>query len=241
MPMRSARRLASVAVVASLAVTGLSACRSAPSVAAYIGASRITESRVSDVFDEARDAVAAAGAPAQGAAAAAFTRADVARLLVSDQVLPKVAQQQGVTLPADLQLDSYAQALHMPASTEFVRLFAEEDNYATALRQKVNGAPTPSDADLREVYEALVASGQQGTFEEFKSSLPQENMQVVQAAVAVRGEITQAAAPMHITINPRYSSLGIPVLQFQTQGGEIRPLVVAHLGDDTSVPVSAAN
>ncbi|GAA4597664.1 hypothetical protein BJY16_002434 [Actinoplanes octamycinicus] len=45
-----------MAVVASLAIAGLSACRSAPAVAAYVGDSQIPESRVQDIWDDARQA-----------------------------------------------------------------------------------------------------------------------------------------------------------------------------------------
>ena len=239
MPMRSARRLASVAAVASLAVAGLSACRSEPSVAAYLGDSKITESRVTDVFDEMRDAVEAAGPPAQGQPAAPpITRAEVARVLVSAEVLPVVAQQQGVTPPADLQLKSYAQALQVPESTEFIRLFAQEDNYATALRQKAKGAPTPTEAQLHDVFDALVAAGQQGTYEDFKAKFPAESVQVVASAYAVQGQIEQVTDKMHVTVNPRYAPLGIPVLQIQGQTGEILPVVEAPMGGDQSVPVT---
>ncbi|BCJ44434.1 hypothetical protein GCM10010168_12480 [Actinoplanes ianthinogenes] len=43
-------------VVASLAIAGLSACRSAPTVAAYVGDAQIPESRVQDIWDDARAA-----------------------------------------------------------------------------------------------------------------------------------------------------------------------------------------
>src|SRR4051794_33905678 len=88
MTMLGARRLAPSAVVASLAVARVSACRSEPSVAAYLGNDRIAESRVQDVWDEANDAVAAAGVQAGQAgqpgeaAPTPITRADVVRALV---------------------------------------------------------------------------------------------------------------------------------------------------------------
>jgi hypothetical protein len=243
--MQRARRLASVAVVASLAVTGLSACRSAPSVAAYLGDVRITESRVQDVWDEAQDAVVEAAG--QGATATAatmpITRTDVVRTLVSADVLTKVAKQEGVALPADLSYDEYATSLHVPATTEFVKLYAQADTYVRLLREGVKNPPASTDAELREVYDVLAANGQvEGySFEQFKQSLPDNNKQLVQTATAVRQEIAKITEPMDITVNPRYQPLGIPVLQFQTQNGAVRPLVSVPLGADESVPVSAVS
>ena len=118
--MQRARRLASVAVVASLAVAGLSACRSEPSVAAYAGGAKITEERVQDVWDDAREAFAAAPAPAADAAQAApatlsVTRADVVRILLSVKVLAEVAKRESLSLPADLSVPDYAAALRYAA------------------------------------------------------------------------------------------------------------------------------
>ena len=242
--MQRVRRLASVAVVASLAVAGLSACRSEPSVAAYLGDSRLTEARVQDVWDEAHDAVVKAAQATPGAPATMpVTRADVVRTLISADVLAKVAKAENVTLPADLTLDEYASSLHIPASTEFVRLYAEADTYVRLLRQGITNAPAPSDADLQEIFDVLAANGQiqeGSTFEQFKSSLPDSNKQLVQTATAVRQEIAEVAKPLDIKVNPRYQPLGIPVLQFQTASGEVRPLVSVPLGSDESAPVSAS-
>ncbi|GIF19304.1 hypothetical protein BJ973_006349 [Actinoplanes tereljensis] len=242
--MQRARRLASVAVVASLAVAGLSACRSAPSVAAYLGDVRITESRVQDVWDEAQDAVVEAAGPAPAAPVTMpITRTDVVRTLVSSDVLAKVAKQQSVSLPADLSYDEYATSLHVPATTEFVKLYAQADTYVRLLREGVKNPPASTDADLREVYDVLSENGQvEGySFDQFKQSLPDSNKQLVQTATAVRQEIAEITAPMNITVNPRYQPLGIPVLQFQTQNGAVRPLVSVPLGADESVPVSAVS
>lgn len=243
--MQRARRLASVAVVASLAVAGLSACRSEPSVAAYLGDSRLTEARVQDVWDEAHDAVVKAAAKGDPGKPVVMpvTRADVVRTLVSADVLAEVAKAENVTLPADLTLDEYASSLHIPADTEFVRLYAQADIYVRLLRQGVTSAPAPSDADLREVYDVLAANGQiqeGGSFEQFKTSLPDQNKQLVQTAGAVRQEIAKVTKPLDIKVNPRYQPLGIPVLQFQTANGEVRPLVSVPLGEDETAPVSAS-
>ncbi|MFF5291527.1 hypothetical protein [Paractinoplanes globisporus] len=242
--MRSARRLASVAVVASLAVAGLSACRSAPSVAAYLGDTTITESRVTDVYNEVYDAVSATPPPKGEAVPMPITRMDVARVLVSAEILPIVAKQHNVSLPATVPVDDYASALSIPPGTEYAKLFAESDTLTTLLRQNATTQPQLTDTDLREVYDALVTSGQipaNTPFDQFKSALPADNTQAVQSAVAVRNEIAEVTSAMTISINPRYQPMAIPVLLFQTQQKEVRALVSAPIGaNDASVPVSAA-
>jgi hypothetical protein len=237
--MQRARRLASIVVVASLTAGGLSACRSEPSVAAYLGDSgRITEERVQAVWDNAFAAVRdqAAAQPEASAAPAklSITRGDVVRTLVSSDVLAEVAKRESVTLPAELPLGDYATQLRLPQEAEYVRLYAESDALLRELRTKAQaGAPEPTDADLREVYDVLVSAKEipaDTTFEQFKTQLPAENRQLVKTATAVRNEVAEVTDTMKITVNPRYQPLGIPVLEFQTQDGALRPLVVVPLG-----------
>lgn len=241
MAMQRARRLVTVAAVASLAVCGLSACRNEPSVAAYVGQSKLTEARVDAVLDEAHDKLAAAAAAQQPGkpVAVPITRADVVRALLGAQVLEAVAKQRNLTLPADLGLANYAQAVRLPENTEYVRLFAETDAYVKLLRQSVQSAAEPTEADLREVFDVLEANGQSGgTFESFKTQLPEQNKQLVQTAVAVRKEITEVSSKLDITVNPKYQPAGVPVLQFQTSDGQVKPLISAPLGKDDAAPVT---
>ncbi|WP_250001145.1 hypothetical protein [Actinoplanes sp. M2I2] len=246
--MQHARRLASIAVVASLTVGGLSACRSEPSVAAYIGdKTRVTETRVQEVWDDAAAAVrstaaeqppasAAPGAPA-APTGMPITRTDIVRTLVSNDVLTQVARRESVTLPADLPLGDYATQLRLPQQAEYVRLYAESDALLRALRTKAQaGAGEPTEADLREVFDVLVSAQEVPagtTFEQFQTQLPAENLALVKTAAAVRKEVVETTQAMKITVNPRYQPLGIPVLEFQTQNGALQPLVTVPLGETT--------
>src|SRR3982751_447341 len=106
MTMHLVRRLAPVAVAATVAVAGLAGCRSAPSVAAYVGQDRISEDRVSAVYDEAQDnAVTPAGGQQ---APPAIKRQDVVDTLVGLEVLREVARQRGVS-PTALNDNQVAQ------------------------------------------------------------------------------------------------------------------------------------
>jgi len=246
MAMRRARRLLSVAVVASLAVTGLSACRSAPALAAYVGDVKIADTRAQAVYDEVQKAIVAAGPAAQGEPArAAVTRSDVVGALVGAELLPELAKQQNVSLSADIPLETYAAALGLPANTEYTRLFVQASEYARQLLAKVTDGPKLTDADLREVFDALVkASGNSGgtTFEQFKSSLTADNTKAVQSAAGLRQEIDDAAAKADLRINPRYQAASLPVLQTQIQqNGPLVLLMSAPLAAEDAAPVSAAH
>jgi hypothetical protein len=238
--MRRARRFASIAVVASLGLGGLTACRSEPSVAAYVGDDiRITEARVQEVWDDASTAVREASAdqpdPAAAMTAMPITRADIVRTLVSHDVLGEVAKRESVPAPAELPLGDYATQLKLPQTAEYVRLYAESDALIRALRTKVqSSAGAPSDDVLREVFDVLVQAQEVPggtTFEQFKTQLPAENLALVKTAAAVRTEVAETTDAMKITVNPRYQPLGIPVLEFQTQDGALKPLVNVPLGE----------
>jgi hypothetical protein len=246
MSMRSARRLLAVAVVASLAVTGLSACRSAPAMAAYVGDVKIADTRAQAVFDEVHNAIVAAGPSAAGAAPTEVTRTEVVAVLVGAELLPEIAKQQNVSLPADVPVESYAAALSLPANTEYTRLYVQASVYAGLLLQKATGGPTPTDADLREVFDGLVkgSGGSSGdtTFEQFKGSLSAANTKAVQSALAVRQEITDAATKADLSINPRYQAASLPVLQTQLQqNGPLVLLISAPLAATDAAPVSPAH
>jgi hypothetical protein len=249
MAMQRARRLASAAVVASLAVAGLSACRSGHDVAAYIGDRQITADRVTGVYDEVQRSVAAAGpVPAGQIPPTPVTRADVLGVLLGAELLPEVARQQNVTLPADTSVDRYAAGIRLQPDLEYTKLFAQANAYSEALLQKTTPpAGQPSDADLREVYDAISAAARRagqdaGTFEQFKGGLADQGKQAVQAASSVRAEINQAAGKMDIKINPRYGAAAVPVLSTITQSGDYILLLRAPIADQDEVaPVSAAH
>ncbi|WP_097322646.1 hypothetical protein [Paractinoplanes atraurantiacus] len=226
-------------VVASLTVAGLSACRSEPSVAAYVGDSgRITEKRVQQIYDDARTALTDAGAKG----AVPISRGDIVKTLVSADVMSRVAKNENVTLPANLPLGDYATQLKLPEKAEYVRLYAESDALIRLLRERAGSSSAkPSDEDLQTVYDTLKAAGEVDpamTFDQFKTQLPAENQQLVTTSAAVRDEVASAAGDLKIKVNPRYQPLQISVLDFQTQNGELRPLVTVPLGAaDAGAPV----
>jgi hypothetical protein len=225
-------------------VTGLSACRSEPAVAAYIGDVKIADSRARAVYDEVHKALAAAQPSANGAPAREVTRADVVGVLIGAELLPELAKQQNATLASDIPLETYAAALQLPAKTEYTRLYVQASEYARALLPKVTSAPQPTDADLHEVFDALInATGTTGTtFEQFKGGLSADNTKAVQTAAGLRQEIDDAATKAKLRINPRYQGASLPVLQSQLQqNGPLVRLMSAPLAAADAAPVSATS
>lgn len=244
MNMHRVRRLASAAVVAALAVTVLSACRSQPTVAAYVGNQRITEARVQTVWDDAKNATATAPLKDQQGDALPFTlqRADVVRVLTYVAVLQTVAKQQSVTAQPLDPNQALSRAL-VPATSQYTQAYAQELALLGALQQKNQSAPPAPDADLRELQQNLIGAGVQVSpdFASFKSTLSPDQTSAVNASVAVGQEIDRAVTgPLNVRINPRYGTLTVALLDTQSQQtGMYVPLLATSLNPSASpAPVS---
>lgn len=262
MTMQRARRLASVAVVAAFAVTGLSACRSQPDVAAYLASGNISLARVQQVYDDARDRQAAAdgaGTPSSAPSEAAapsdglpsdsatgsklpLTGANVLDTLVSHQVLTALAQRHNVKIPSPLPLADYAKLLHLPEKSEFVKLYVEVEGLQFALNQGGQGGPLTI-GDIRDIYQrarAQHAMDPATTIEQFATNLSADGKKVLGTAVALRNEVRDEVNQQHLRLNPRYQAFEIPVLtQRDQQTGNAQVLVAQPVGNrNASVPVT---
>jgi hypothetical protein len=247
--MQRARRLASVAVVAAVAVTGLSACRSQPDVAAYLAAGNISVARVQQVYDDARDKQAAADAkvpnpdPSEAATSSLpLTGAQVLDTLVSHQVLMTLAQRHNVQIPSPLPLADYAKLLHLPETAQYVKLYVEVEGLQFALNQGGQGGPL-TDADLNDVYQrakAQKAVDPASTPQQFKAGLSDDGKKVLGTAIALKNEVRTEVNQQHLRLNPRYEAFDIPVLtQRDQQTGAALVLVAQRVGNSkASVPVT---
>jgi hypothetical protein len=251
MPMQRARRLASVAVVATLAVTGLSACRSQPDVAVYFGsAAAISVADVQRVVDDARSKLTAAQqeaengqqAVAQAPVRVPFTGPDVVSALVSRDVVTRIARQRNVVLPATLPLAEAGQGLGLPPDTEYVRLFTETRLLFNQLLQ--NATPQQaSDADVRAVFEVFEATGamQPGlTYEQFRSQVSPEAIQTLGRAVAVKRDVQAQLDQLRVRVNPRYGASEVAVYTEPGPNNEPLSLVAVPLADTDGAPVTDA-
>ncbi|BCY05698.1 hypothetical protein L3i22_007860 [Actinoplanes sp. L3-i22] len=224
-----------MAVVACVAVTGLSACRSESSVAAYIGDTRITETRVQAVWDDAQTAL-------NGATAMPITRTDVVNVLVGADLMKRVAARHQAEMPPNLPFDEFATRLRLPAKAEYVRLYTQYYALLYAVEQSITAPAALTDADLQDAFQRLNANNalQEGTtFDAFKSTLPAAVTKDLQSAVAARNEVHEVAGPLDVTVNPRYLPLELGFYGLQNQRTKsVYQIVAAPVGDDSAVPVS---
>jgi SurA-like protein len=248
MTMQRARRLASTAVVAVLAVAGLSACQQSPDVAAYVGGETISEKRVQDIYGQVRDQLTAAREQAQqqgeanGASAEPLPplampikQQDVLNALLTVDVLRKSAKARGVQAADSPTVEQVAQARNYSPEWEYTRLYTETYRLRTALQSAVKPA-TLTEADLRDVHQRLVKGGAADpstTFEQFQSTLSPENKTLLETYVAMRTELQDIVEDEKVKLNPRYGNQQITLLSAQGANGQDVPLIsLAFAGNE---------
>jgi hypothetical protein len=253
--MQRARRLASTAVVAVLAVAGLSACRTEPGIAAYVGSTTISEKTVQDMYADAETKLDAyidtlraerqknpdpSQQPIPDVVDLGLTPGNVVQALVGVQVLKGIAAERKVQ-PTATPAAQVAQQLGLPPETKYVAVFAEYQGYLNALLATATPAQL-TEADQREVYKRLTAangSAEPVTFEQFTSEiLTPENTQVLQRSYGLRNDLKAAADKADITFNPRYGVQELPMLPVPTQQGGSVSLVGLPLGGDSTPAVT---
>lgn len=238
--MQRARRLASVAVVAALAVAGLSACRSSPGTAAYIGGGAdISQDQVDALYKDAMTKVSAA-APGSTSVTPHVTRQQIVDTLVGLDVLKAYAKDNAIT-PQALDADQLAASLSLKPGSKFAPFYAQYQGYLAAAGAK---APVhqPTEAEVRDIYNRWHTAGMAGnpTFEAWVGQLQQQDQQFLTARLSLQQAVEPVAAKMDIVINPRYPSSFSLLSVFDTQG---RPVTLLEIpvGDPTKgVPVTDA-
>ncbi|MDG4821030.1 hypothetical protein O7635_04075 [Asanoa sp. WMMD1127] len=241
--MLRARRIASIAVVAALGLGGLAACRSEPSVAAYLGDRKVTEDQVTQIFDGAGAGATATPAPQEQqqpgaeptkAPGPAVSRQQVVDLEVSLDLGRKVASEQGVQPVNAVTEDQVAAELGVPAGSEYAKDYTEWVNLSQGIFAKIgNSVPAVTDDQLRGVYDALVkVNAIDPGFD-----LPQIKQafgggEFVAAAYQLTGLLEKAASASDTTVNPRYLPLSAPMV-VSSQGGAVFYDLPYLAGSDT--------
>ncbi|BAL85972.1 hypothetical protein AMIS_7520 [Actinoplanes missouriensis 431] len=240
MTMLRARRLASAVVVASLAVGGLSACRSQPAVAVYIGNSaHITEHQVQRIWDETEDVLVKAsnGRPVR----MPIVRADIVGLLLTHELLERVAGERGVTVPGAMPYDEVAQQIGLPAGAELTRLYTE--NALTRqylLESAASGtAAQPSDADLRDVYQRFTDNEVAlPAYAQFAAGLEPAQKQELQSTFALRDDMEGVVDKLDVEVSPRYENLEVALANYTDQNtGRSFALVSVPFGEPGGEPL----
>jgi hypothetical protein len=260
--MLRARRLASAVVAASLAVGGLSACRSESSVAAYMGsAGDISVQEVDRIWDEAYDsltdeaeAAAAEAGKAQSETAGKevtvpaeraqvpFTRTEILQALVGHEIYGRLAAKHSVTLPADVPYAQFAAEKKLPADATYTKLYIDNYYLRGLLTQSLVSTATPADEDMRFVFDQLAANGGVEPGQDYatwRSGQAEQNLQAVAAAAKLRDEVRATADELHIRLNPRYA-FDLTVLGIEAEAGAL-DLLTADFDDRWAVPVADAS
>ena len=250
--MQRARRLASTAVVAVMAVTGLSACRSEPGVAAYVGETKIMESKVEALYADAETKLADAVTKARAAQQAnpdpnqqpvpddvklGLTPGDVLEALVGVEVLSTIAEQRNVQ-PTEVPVAQIAQQVGLPPEIEYLAVFAKYQGYLSALSATAKPVEL-TEAQKRDVYTRLRSAGGSAaemSYEDFTTTvLTAESTKLLQQSYGLRADLSDAAQKLDATVNPRYGTQELPLLPIPTQLGGTVTLVGLPFGSRADV------
>ena len=233
MTMPRARRLASTVVVAALAVTGLTACNQAPSVAVYFGDKKaVTEDEVQRVWD---DTSAKLTKNKDDKLVMPISRQSIVTFELYLAALKELGQEKGFTgQPASAA--SLAPQLTMQPDAAFLQLYGEFQGwYTAAMQQQAAAQSSPiAEPDLRDIYARIKAAGYPETYEKFAAGAPQLAQQGVGPAIALRNDLKAEIAALHIKINPRYRA---PTLVLAPYPNTEVTIVDVAFGTDALAPV----
>ncbi|HEX6872468.1 MAG TPA: hypothetical protein VF163_15330 [Micromonosporaceae bacterium] len=197
---------------------GLAACRSEPTVAAYISGDRITEAQIDEIVDDAARTI-----PEGGAVPA---RVDVLTTLLMGRVCADLQAKQGFP-SGQVTVEQVAQVDRVSKDSRYAAERAKTYRCLTGIPKAE--AVTPTDAELRDIYQRAAAKGLVETpYNEIKDRLAADRS--VQESVAVNRVLTERVAAGQITVNPRYRPMEFTISDL----GSGQPLVVLALGEPAS-------
>ena len=238
--MLRARRIASIVVVAALGLGGLAACRSEPSVAAYLGDRKVTEDQVTQIFDGAGAGASATPAaeeqqqPGAQSKGPAVSRQQIVDLQVTLDLGRKVAAEQGVQPLTAVSTEQVAAELGVPETSQYAKDYTDWVNLSQAIFAKLGDtAPAATEEQLRGVYDALVkvnAIDPGFDLAQIKQAFGDGGF--VASAYQLTGLLEKAASGSDTTVNPRYLPLAAPMVVSSQQGAVFYDLPYLE-GSDT--------
>lgn len=219
--MQRVRRLASVVAVATAGILALSACRSDPTVAAYVGDHEITEAQVSEIVEDLRQKVG------EEAGVSLPTRAQV----VTDLVLVTACEQ--ISSETGYRSQPYAvayvvQQTGLPADSTYVQRKAD-------LLTCLAGLPAadPTEEELAELVDQLRELGEVSADTSNEEVVERVGRELLRTAYGQRRSLADAMVTYDVSVNPRYRPLEYPLLTFD-DGNSRAVLVSVSIGEDGS-------
>lgn len=212
--MQRVRRLGSLALVVALGTIGLSGCRSAPTMAAYVGDGQYTQKRIDEMTDEVRDAIESLSPADRATVNLGPLRQTLLVTVVMGDVAMKVADERGVNVPAAdmtvvtdmLGIPEGSQLARAIVKTDFAKALAETQ---TAMAALLAATPSiqPSESDQREVHKNLMTY--QGvpvtdSFDDIRRGLGKDD---IGHEIALRRWLQAGVERYDVTVNPRYAPI----------------------------------
>jgi hypothetical protein len=201
----------------------LSACRSEPGVAAYVGDDVLTESEIDSTIDEV--------VKASQESARVPSRSDVVVTFVLNKgCAAKQAQEKFASAP--VTIEAVANAESIPANTQYAR-------DRTALHACVGGVPTtdtvPTEAELREIFDRAIDEqliDPATVYEQVKGQIAGDSRVI--EGLATRHLLSSLVADGEVSVNPRYRPLNMGFSAVHSATGASVPLVMMTIGEPGS-------
>ncbi len=210
-----------VAVVVGVGGLALAGCRSAPTVAAYVGDRTVTEAQVDTVVTNVTAAVAAE--PGTHAP----TRTEVVATLVLDVVCTHApSQKQPDAQP--ITAETVKQAEAVPANSDYAQARARVYACLSSIPVPADG-PAPTEAQLRDVFDRAVAGKlvpEDSSFADLKDRIAADPG--VSNALALRTTVVGLMEREHVTMNPRYRPVDFAL--FAPQGATLVAMTLGQPG-----------
>ncbi len=222
-----ARRAVAVVLAACLVVAGFAGCAvESGRSAAYIGSTQFSRAQV----DRIVTGIETDGQKIQDSQRPAV-RQQVAAALVFVAVARRFAHDAGYPEP-EVDYAGQASRYGLPEADGFARIEAEAAAYAQLLIDKAD-ATTPTEAQYREVYDNLVASGATIAYEQVQPQLAQ--IAGIGRGFAARDALRAAMRRYGVRVNPVYGAVAFTLLVIHDGNGNPYRAIVLPLSEAPAV------
>ena len=153
------------------------------------------------------------------------------------EVSHRLAQEHGITVPAVDPALLTDVATEMHAKPGSATTLEAESITAYGAIAGLGTPQAPTDADKREIFDALVAAhlATADQYDQYQNGLDAPQ---VRAALGMRPVLRDALHRYQVSVNPRYQPVGLPVLFVPVQGQNV-PLLFVPLLDAPPAVVDA--
>lgn len=183
-----------MALGTAAALVSLTACRSSPQVAAYVGDTEITEARVTQLTDSYNELARKFVAENPGQQVREVSRSLTLTVLLRDELCNRLSRQLGFSFTPE------------PAQTESPELLVISQHADACIQAIPQKDVRPTEDDYRAIYDQLLRQGRvgPGDYEAVKQQLMSDPSFI--AAVSREKALGDVA---EVTVNPRYGQISI--------------------------------